>query len=293
MKKLLLATLVMVFMLVTVQSSYAANLYFELDKMWDWGRLYNLSGPTWTPQNTNPYDSSTGESLTNGVAKTSGPTSEDSFGITRISYMEVDGVPVFDLTSPFELTVMFGGFDDVLISGLMDDADILANGGFVKVFKDYDKDYKGTSASTVPEPGTGRTGYAAFDSVTDGELVLDLTPYVRYSIPYATNYTFSSNFNFNSPGGSGDLFADVIGGSWMSAFDTDMISHYDPAYGVWDVLGADIFINFESNSQNMPTGTDWVVRGTGSGNAVVPEPTSMALLGMGLLGLVGFKRKRS
>ena len=112
-------------------------------------------------------------------------------------------------------------------------------------------------------------------------------------------------FTQTAPGvgtASGTAFLNVIGGTFASEIIPDFFNYPDliAPFGAPTGPGADIRIDFEiSFSSNPPFGTPdgWQVRSDDPwqfGVQKIPEPASMTLLGLSLLGLVGVKlRKKS
>ncbi|MDG3007375.1 PEP-CTERM sorting domain-containing protein [Paludisphaera mucosa] len=117
-------------------------------------------------------------------------------------------------------------------------------------------------------------------------------------------YTYATTFTV---GGGADLASAVIGGRLTS---DDMIQDVflngqslgitttDESYGSWFnfsaasnfQIGVNNLVFVTKNTHGAPTGL--IVEMTGSYNAAVPEPSSMALLGLGSVGLLAGRRFR-
>jgi hypothetical protein len=243
---------------------------------------YSAGPDTYTTLNSNPYnvanvlpDTTVGTVV---PANTAGQadTYEDTWGIGSLSSIKTfpSNDIVWQRTAGQELTFMFYGFDDdQLISALEPDETVIRSiGGGIKVYLDNAPNFHG-------ELGTaGRTGTSSYTGATEGLLVLDLVP-----VPFDGVHTLKSNFDFDTRTGSGAVYLAVSGaGAWDSMYDTNTQLH-----------GADFSFSFTvRNNVNPPLG-DWIVRGDAGGESnVVPEPMSLLLLGGGLAGLVGTRKRK-
>lgn len=282
MKKLLLlvATLLLV---LGLSNAYAIPVTLNIDELYDWGRLYSYSGGiggTYTPTNVNPGPFGTNPAggytiIADTTANADG--AEDTWGIGTVASIKTipSNDPVFLRDASQELTFMFQGFDDDFLStpNLFGDTTIASVGGHISVYLDSTPDFDGTVGTG------GRTGVSAYSGVTDGLLVLDLAP-----VPFTLGgHTLSSNFDFLTSSGSGAMFLATTGlGVWDSVYDTNT-----------QLYGSDFSMTFTVRDNTNPTVGDWVVRGDAGGEGnVIPEPTTMLLFGVGMLGLGAIRKKR-
>jgi hypothetical protein len=284
----LIVALVLVF---GVANANAFPVTFNIDELYDWGRLYNFvrlgsNHPTvippnsWHPVNPNPFDSSPGSII---PADTTGnaDTQEDSWGIgTTASITDAANTSnvVWSRTPSQELTLFFWGFDDDYIdfpnttTGI---ASLGATGGHIQVYLDnVTPDFSGSLGTA------GRTAVSTYTGVTDGTLVLDLVPVAQN----AAGHTLISSTNITNGDGGGNMYLDVIGGAWADYYDTNTQDY-----------GSDLSLGFtvENNLGSTSPVANWVVKGDARGEAdLVPEPASMLLLGIGLAGFGITRRKK-
>lgn len=255
--------------------------------VYDRGTIYD--GIT-TPGTWSPIGAPAGAKVfTDGVYDTSVDGIEDTWGVFQIKSIvgSVSGT-VFDSTTTADQIVgMFYGFDDIYISDNLDgSAAVKSQFGAMELWKN-----SGDFDAAILAGSTGRTAANAYTGITSGTQLLSTTAHGRLawdpvSQTFVT-YTYKSDFDFTAPyGGRGDIYFDVNPsvGMWGVLLDTD-------GFDVGTATDADIQISFSAQSSGVQS--DWVVYGNGQGNAnaVIPEPTSMILMGIGLAG-AALRRRR-
>ncbi|MEW6990632.1 PEP-CTERM sorting domain-containing protein [Colwelliaceae bacterium 6441] len=227
----------------------------------------NVGGVVWDPDSM--FDFTSNHSLVEDQLDfKAGNTQLSGFGTTSM---------VNQLTSfcpGCELTFQFGGFE-FLGQNAADPTQIAFTGGWINFYIDKSADYTATSyASAGSEGGTNA-------------LFMRLEAHEVFNAAFGENVSIVSNttsFGEGTDAGSGNSLMDVVAGLAFGNFDTNEQTD-----------GADFV--FSSSFQPIPSGGNgegYELFGTADlrGNSI-PEPTSIALLGLGLLGFAASRKHKA
>ncbi len=217
-----------------------------------------VGGVTWDPDASNDFSS-----FSLAIRQFLDTTTFEASGWGHITTMNSTSPSVF--CSGCEVTFQFGGFTPIgggsLPGGV--GSSVSYAGGWVKVYVDY-----------TPEVDPFNAASMSFANTGDGDLWLSLE---GHEVSGASLVGTVTNSGLS---GVGQL--DVVGGLAAAYFDTNTKDD-----------GADFAFTNSFSQQNQPNWTD----ASGTGNftsdsiALVPEPSSVALLGLGLVGLASVRRK--
>lgn len=253
-------------------------------KIFDWsiGRNYTFDAVNteWDPEGARAGLPGGAGSIPDAIL-TAGDGVEDSWGLFRVTTVnKPNGDVLWASSATEELTGQFYGFDDAYISAGVADTDVGSLSGFIDLYLDPSPDFTSLPSPYInARPPLGGGGDAW--NTTDGALFLS-TSAVPGIVPLLPTLTrFETVSGLTSPfTGDGSMYLDITGGSHEATFDTN------------GFLGgtADFFVIFDFT----PSGREFFdarssdpVEGTAT-----PEPASMLLMGIGLLGLTATKLRK-